>query len=146
MVSLSPSDASAEGGATAASNERSPRGRLCKIANQGASHTRPLCGLAQCIFSFTPPSADASDGDSDITEPSALHYLNHIRDTLATSRKQHCMPSHQYASLDYTFDETLRQSHSLISALFLTSSNPCSIVLLFKYPDTTGFFYFLCFC
>ncbi len=42
-------------------------------------HTLALfVGSHGAYYLFTPPSANASDGDSDTTEPSALRYLNCI--------------------------------------------------------------------
>ena len=75
-VLLSPSDASAEGGVAVASNKRSPGRGDCVKYCIGEHHTLAPARGSHCVFSFAPPSADASDGDSDTTEPSALSYLN----------------------------------------------------------------------
>ena len=55
-----------------ASNKRSPgRGDYVKYCI-GEHHTLAPTRGSHCVFSFAPPSADASDGDSNTTEPSAL--------------------------------------------------------------------------
>ena len=72
MVLLSPSDASAEGGVAVASNKRSPGRDDCVKYCIGEHHTLAPARGSHCVFSFAPSSADASDGDSNTTEPSAL--------------------------------------------------------------------------
>ena len=72
VVLLSPSDASAEGGVAVVSNKRNPRRGDCVKYCIGEHHTLAPTRGSHCVFSFAPPSADASDGDSDTTEPSAL--------------------------------------------------------------------------
>ena len=63
VVLLSPSDALAEGGVAVASNKRSPgRGDYVNYCI-GEHHTLAPTRGSHCVFSFAPPSADASDGE-----------------------------------------------------------------------------------